>query len=155
MSMSVEDVRSILQQMTTVIAQAMTQALGPGAGAGVGADPSGVSQGSGGGGKGFVRRILDWKGFEGLGRFRGGEEEWRGWSWQAKVAVGAMSPELVELVGLAEGNVGMSTADLMTPADPADLEGKYSGCERGTKELYRFLSHYAEGECGRCCARGE
>ena len=113
MSMSVEDVRSILQQMTTVIAQAMTQALGPGAGAGVGADPSGVSQGSGGGGKGFVRRIWDWKGFEGLGRFRGGEEEWRGWSWQAKVAVGAMSPELVELVDLSEGNVGMNTAELM------------------------------------------
>ena len=74
MTMSVEDVRSIMQQMTSVISQAMVQALGQGGGAGVGVDPSGVSQGGGGGSRGFMRRILDWKGFEGLSRFRGGEE---------------------------------------------------------------------------------
>ena len=146
MTMSVEDVRSIMQQMTSVISQAMVQALGQGGGAGAGVDSSGVSPGSGGGGKGFMRRILDWKGFEGLSRFRGGEEEWRGWSWQAKVAIGAMSPELVDLIGLAEGNAGMSTAELISLGDPADLEGKYSGCERGTKELYSFLSRHTDGE---------
>ena len=148
MTMSVEDVRSIMQQMTSVLSQAMAQALSAGTGAGGGTDPSGVSQGSGGGGgsKGFGRRILDWKGFEGLSRFRGGEDEWRGWSWQAKVAIGAMSPELVDLVELAEGNVGLSTEGLISLGDPADLDGKYCGCDRGSKELYSFLSRYTEGE---------
>ena len=73
MTMSVEDVRSIMQQMTSVLSQAMAQAIGQGSGAGGNADPSGASQGSGGGGKGFLRRLLDWKGFEGLSRFKGGE----------------------------------------------------------------------------------
>ena len=145
MTMSVEDVRSIMQQMTSVLSQAMAQAIGQGSGAGGNADPSGASQGSGGGSKGFLRRLLDWKGFEGLSRFKGGEEEWKGWSWQAKVAIGAMSPELVSLVDVAETSVGVSTADLMAINDP-ESEGKYSGCERGTKELYSFLSRYTEGE---------
>ena len=82
-----------------------------------------------------MRRMLDWKGFEGLGRFRGGEEEWRSWSWQAKVAIGAMSSELVELIDLAETNSGMNTADLMTLGDPGGLDERYSGCDRGSKEL--------------------
>jgi len=146
MTMSVEDVISIMQQMTSVLSQAMAQALGQGAGSGSGVDPSGVSPGRSGGGRSFVRRILDWQGFEGLVKFRGGEEEWRCWSWQAKVAIGAMSPELVDLVGLAETNRGMSTAGLMTLGDPAGLEERYSGCEKGTKELYSFLSRYTEGE---------
>ena len=93
-----------------------------------------------------MRRMLDWKGFEGLGRFRGGEEEWRSWSWQAKVAIGAMSSELVELIDLAETNSGMNTADLMTLGDPGGLDERYSGCDRGSKELYSFLSRYTEGE---------
>ena len=78
MTMSVEDVRSIMQQMTSVLSQAMAQAIGQGSGAGGNADPSGASQGSGGGSKGFLRRLLDWKGFEGLSRFKGEKKSGKG-----------------------------------------------------------------------------
>ena len=37
-------------------------------------------------------------------------------------------------------------ADLMSMEDPEDLDSKYSGCERGTKDMYSFLCRYTEGE---------
>ena len=92
------------------------------------------------------RKQLDHRGVEGLAVYKGGEVEWVDWSWKVKVALGPMSPALVELMGMAEKSVGSTTAELMAMGDRGELEGKFGGAQQASSEFYSILAKFTEGE---------
>ena len=92
------------------------------------------------------KRELDVKGFDGIEVFPGGEEAWSPWSWKLKVATKAMSPDLVELMKLAEAEKGKSAKQLLDEHD--DIEDKFDHrrCLKASGELYSFLTRYTSME---------
>ena len=92
------------------------------------------------------RRELDVKGYENIEIFSGGEEAWRGWSWKVKVATNAMSPDLMELMTMAERHHGKSTRELCTLIDDIEQRIDHARCEKASAELYSFLVRYTSSE---------
>ena len=78
----------------------------------------GVQQGDSHRGAGGWRKRLDWRAFDGMEVYKGGEVEWVDWMWRMKVQIGPMAPVLIELMELAEKNKGLSTSQLVTMVDP-------------------------------------
>ena len=78
------------------------------------------------------RRTLDMKDFERIEKFRGGEEEWRSWAWQVKVAIRAQSAGLLDLMTKADekGNVGVDVEELMVREVVDKEDDRYNGITR-------------------------
>ena len=133
MAISADQLREVL---ALAVREAVSQTMAAGA-----TGTQGGTHHSGG-----WRKQLDYRGGEGLTAYKGGEVEWVDWSWKVKVALGPMSPTLVELMGMAERNVGATTAQLMAMGDPDDLEGRFGGAPQASSEFYSILAKFTEGE---------
>ena len=136
--MTPEEMSELMNGFARIVTEGISQAIRAG----------GQGNVVGAGGNGGRLRRMDMKGFEGLEKFHGGEEQWTGWAWKIKVATRAMDPELMELMVLAETNPGRTVGELVEMADPGDLDGRFRGSERGSAELYSVLTRYADGEAG-------
>ena len=138
MAVTAEEFR---EWMSLAIREALSQGVQAGAS---GAQQGGSHQGSGGGGG--WRRQLDLKAFERLDVYKGGEAEWVEWMWSIKIQLRPMAPMLLDLMGMAEKNVGLSTSQLAAMGDPGDLDSKFSGASQASGELYGVLVSYTGSE---------
>jgi len=146
MAISFEQMNQLIAGLGQVIAQALQEQRDQARTA----DASGVRVPTGGGreagGGQQRRRELDVKGYENIEVFGGGEEAWRGWSWKVKVATNAMSPDLVELMSMAERHHGASTSELCTLVDDIEQRIDHARCAKASAELYSFLVRYTSSE---------
>ena len=97
------------------------------------------------------REPLESRCFDRLGKFDGGEEKWREWSFDFKVAVNAQCRKVGYAMGMAEEGIihraGELTIDELIQRDASGVgEGKYDGIEDRGGELYQQLIMMTEGE---------
>ena len=90
------------------------------------------------------RKPIDSRCFDRLGKFDGGEEKWRDWSFDFKVAVNAQRRKVGYAMGMAEEGIvhraGELTMDELIQRDAKGVsEGKYVGIEDTGGELYQQL----------------
>ena len=97
------------------------------------------------------RKPIDSRCFDRLGKFDGGEEKWREWSFDFKIAVNAQCRKVGYAMGMAEEGIvhraGELTMDELIQRDVSGAgEGKYDGIEDTGGELYQQLVMMTEGE---------
>ena len=87
---------------------------------------------------------LSMKGFDKIGVFSGGEEQWQNWSWKIKTAVSGMNRELAEILTTAEADGVESIEELSREAKFVDANRER--CVRAGKEMYGVLARYTNSE---------
>ena len=97
------------------------------------------------------RKKIDSKNFDRLGKFDGGEEKWREWSFDFKIAVNAQCGKMGYAMGMAEEGIvhrtgELTISELVQRDTRGKEEGKYVGIEDTGGELYQQLIMMTEGE---------
>ena len=82
--------------------------------------------------RGGGRTMLDDRGFEGLEKFQGSEEEWAGWSWTVMVAVQPRNEEYAEVLKAMVADPKVTT---MRQAVAKVVRDKDDMCDGADEEL--------------------
>ena len=92
------------------------------------------------------RRPLASKGFNRLDKFMGGEEKWKEWSFDFKIAVKAQSVKVERAMRMTE-RAGEMTMDELRVADvDGETRGEYRDIEESGGDLYQQLVMLTDGE---------
>eukprot|EP00974_Lingulodinium_polyedra_P114337 11069949-Lingulodinium_polyedra.AAC.1 len=92
------------------------------------------------------RGLLNSKGFGRLEKFTGGEERWKDWAFDFKVAVKAQSERVEKVMRKVERAGEYSLQELMEQDVDGMENGDYQGIEDTAGELFQQLIMITDGE---------
>ena len=100
---------------------------------------------------GSSRRPLHAKIFDRMEKFTGGEERWKDWSFDVKIAIKSQDPKMERAMRMVEKAVACQTGELSMEElrdkdDVGESGGHYAGIEDTGGELYQHLILMTDGE---------
>ena len=131
--MSAEQFQQFLQHLIPIIQSHLMQVPGDG--------NTPTAQASSG-----RKVIIHPKCFSKIDKFPGGEEKWREWSYDFRMALATQNATLFEILNWVEENGEHTLQEIMARDPEGSQNGRFNGMETIDKELFQHLVLNTEGE---------